>query len=690
MALLRQRAGTNQQGSTALGLVETARSFGFVAKGVRCPFETLGKIQFPALAHTTLTSGGHHYVVLCGMGRSMVRIMDPASGTVVKRPLSEFKSSWTGILILLAPGLEFKPGVKTRTGFARICELLIPLKSVLFQAFVGAVVATVLSLSTSVYVQKIVDDVIVDGNRNLLTLLSVSMLTILGFRLVIGWFQARLMLRTAQQLDSAMIMGYYRHLLRLPQAFFDTMRVGEITARVGDAAKIRNFLNGTFLNLLLQPLILLFALGAMFFYSWQLALLSLGLIPFNLVIYLASDWLSKKYQRLAMERGADFDSQLVESLNTQSIIRAFRLEEAMDVRMESRLVRLLRPIWDAANSALWIGSTASLITQAYTIVLLWIGATQVLKANLTAGQLMSCYALAGYLTGPITALIGMNSSIRDALIATDRLYEIIDLECEKNTGTVELSQRLNGTVRIEALSFKHPGRMPLLDKISLTAPFGKITALVGESGCGKSTVLALIRRLYVPDSGRIFIGETDIQHVSLDSLRRTVAIVPQHTHLLSGSVLENLAPGESRPNMVRLLRVCREVGVLEFIESLPGGFLATLTEDGRNLSGGERQRLALARALYTEANILLLDEPSSALDKKAERALMELLIRLRNQGKTIVLTAHTERLLEAADLVIDIGNEQDVPRVSGDRADCNPDGKSTVEADAPDRSRRSG
>jgi ABC-type bacteriocin/lantibiotic exporter with double-glycine peptidase domain len=654
LALLRRRIGTNQQGSTALGLVETARAFGLTAKGVRCPPEALSHIELPAIAHVNLTNGSQHYVVLCALDRTAARVMDPACGTLERWSHDQFRAAWSGVLVLLAPGLEFKPGARTKSAFARVCELLLSQKSFLFQAFVGAVATTILSLSTSIYVQKIVDNVIADGNRNLLALLGISMLAILIFRLVLGWFQTRLTLRMSQRIDAALILGYYRHLLRLPQPFFDTMRVGEITSRVGDAVKVRSFLNGALLNLVLQPLILLFALVAMFFYSWTLALLSLGLIPLNLLVYLAADWLNKRYQRLIMERGADFDAQLVESLGAQPVVRAFQLEAAMDLRTETRLVRLLRPVWDASNSGLIVGTVSGFISQAYGIALLWIGATQVLNASLTAGELMSCYTLAGYLTGPITALVGMNAAIRETLVATDRLYEIIDLDLEQDEGQVELTPALLGDIRFEGITFKYPGRLPVLNHLSCTIPAGQITALVGESGCGKSTLLALLQRLHAPDAGRIFIGETDLRYVSLASLRSAIAVVPQQTSLLAGTVLENLTPGEETPDMARVLRVCRETGILEFIESLPNGYRTMLTENGRNLSGGQRQRLAIARALYTEAPILLLDEPSAALDQRSERELLALLLRLRGQGRTIVVSAHTERLLEAADQVLEI------------------------------------
>ena len=191
-----------------------------------------------------------------------------------------------------------------------------------------------------------------------------------------------------------------------------------------------------------------------------------------------------------------------------------------------------------------------------------------------------------------------------------------------------------------------------MQDITLTIPAGKITALVGESGCGKSTLLALLQRLYLPSEGRVFLGEHDIQYYRLASLRRHLAVVPQQTHLLAGTIVENLAPGDYAPDMEKILRLCREVGALEFIEKLPQGFLTHLSENGGNLSGGQRQRLALVRALYLDAPILLLDEPSSALDAKAEQTLVALCEHQRALGRTVIVAAHTPAFLAVADQIV--------------------------------------
>lgn len=652
LAEVRRLAGTNCNGTTALGLVEGARALGLAARAVKGTVEQIPGVPLPAIAHCVIDQRRLHYVVLVAWGGKRAKVMDPVVGRAEKWSRERFQSVWTGVLILLAPGGDFQTGDRTVPPARRLWRLLQPHQAMLMQAFAGAAVSTVLALGTSVYVQKIVDYVIPDGNRPLLNLLGLIMLVVLGAKLVLGVFQSLLLLRMAQGIDARLILAYYRHLLRLPQPFFDSMRVGEITSRVADAVKVRNFLNNTLLNLVLNPLILCFALLAMAFYSWKLALLSLVLVPANGAVYWFTNRRNRSCQRELMERAADFDSQLVESLNAQSIVRRFGLEEASSLKTEIRLARLLKTCWDAAIAGLGGNTAGALLTQTYQVGLLWLGAVLVLGSSLTPGELMSCYTLAGYLTGPVTALIGLNTSIQEALIATDRLFEIMDLDLEKDQGTIELTPARTGGIRFDDVGFKHAGRVTTLQAVSFICPAGRITALKGESGCGKSTVLSLIQRLYCPQHGRIFIGEHDLQYYSLASLRRAVAVVPQNTVLLLGTVLENLAPGEFQPDLERVLRLCREVGVLEMIEKLPQGFFTHLTENGVNLSGGQRQRLALVRALYRDAPILLLDEPSSALDERSEELLMEVLLGMRASGKTIVFAAHNPGLLRIADHVV--------------------------------------
>jgi len=653
IAQLRAQVGTTKQGTTALGLVDVARKLGLTAMGVKGSFKQATAAPLPAIAHCLIDQRLLHYVVVTRITERQVEVMDPTEGRIVRWSHEKFNSVWTGILILFESGVGFTKGNHTVTPLRRFWLLLRPHRADLTLAFAAAVLSTILALLTAVYVQKIIDQVIAEGDRPLLSLLGTVMFAILGCRLVLGVVQSLLSLRTARRMDTQLMLSYYRHLLRLPQTFFDTMRVGEITSRVGDAVKVRYFLNNTLLGLLLNPLVIVFAFGGMFLYSPRLALLSLLLLPVNALIYWLVDRGNRRYERELMERGADFGAQLTESLSAQSVIRRFRLETHVTRVTESKLTRLLGAVWRSSLLALGGGLVTTLIAQGYLIGVLWLGGSLVLDAHFTLGQLMSCFTLASCLTGPLTTLIGLNSSIQDALIATDRLFEIMDLELEQNPGTVEFSAESARELRLENVSFRHAGRRTTLKDVTLSFSAGCIAALAGESGCGKSTLLALIQRLYLPGQGRIMFGDIDAQSFTLDSLRRHLAVVPQATVLLSGTVLENLAPGDPQPDLERLHDLCREVGVLELIENLPRGFDTPLTENGANLSGGQRQRLALVRALYLDAPIMLLDEPTASLDPAGESRVLSLLRKLRDKGRIIIIAAHHPAVLACADRVVE-------------------------------------
>lgn len=493
---------------------------------------------------------------------------------------------------------------------------------------------TVLSLAGAIYLGRIVDPVIPDGNQALLNLMALGMLAVLVFRIVLGVFQSLIMLRVGQALNATLLLGYYRHLLSLPQQFFDTMRVGEMLSRMGDAVRIQAFINSGVLNLALSALVMLFSFWAMFFFAWQLAVLSAAMAAGYAILYWVVNRINRFFERRQMESGAELEAHLVESLNAASMMRQFRLEWLANLRTENRLVELLKLGWRSAMAGLWTGNAGAVLSQCYAIGLLWMGAGLALAAELTPGKLMTCYALSGHLVGPIQTLLGMNQTIQSALIAADRLFEIMDLEAEADGGEVELPAGQLGDIRLEKVTFKYPGRTETLREVSLTIPVGKITAIIGESGSGKSTFLALLQRLYPLDSGKIYFGETDIRFIRAASLRRHIAAVSQKMNLLAGTIAENIAPGEFPPNLPKVERICRELSLAAFIDALPKGYDTLLNENATNLSGRQRQRIAIARALYADASILLLDEPTASLDAEAEEKLTAVIRRLRKEGKT--------------------------------------------------------
>lgn len=652
VARIRQFASTDQKGTNVLGLIEAAQKMGLQAKGVKGTFESLSKIPVPAIAHVVVKNQLHHYVVVYEVTKKYVVVMDPADGRIHRKTHDEFKQEWTGVLVLLLPGDGFQTGDNKLSVWQRFWQLLRPHKGVMLQALFGAVIYTLLGLSTSIYVQKIVDNVLVGGNRNLLNLLSVVMIVLLLLQIFIDTAKNFFNLKTGQQIDAALILGYYKHLLKLPQSFFDTMRVGEIISRVNDAVKIRLFINDVALGLVVNVLVVLFSFGLMFTYYWKLAVVMALIVPIYALIYFVVNRINRKYQRRLMEEGAELESQLVESLNAVATIKRFGLEAFANEKTETRFISLLQTIYTTGSSGIWSGTVLGFVTRLFTIVLLWLGAAYVLDRQITPGELLSFYALIGYFTGPASSLIGANRSIQDARIAADRLFEIMDLEREQTENKVWLTPELVGDIRFDDVSFRYGTRTTVFENLTLTIPKGQVTAIVGESGSGKSTLLSLVQGLYPLLKGSIHIGDYDIKYLHPDSLRRVVSVVPQKIDLFAGNVVDNIAIGEPEPDMQRIIGICRELGIMDFVEKLPSGFQTYLGENGVSLSGGQRQRIAIARALYRDPAVLILDEATSALDSGSEQFVKQTVQHLRQAGRTVIIIAHRLSTVRQADKII--------------------------------------
>jgi ATP-binding cassette subfamily B protein len=431
------------------------------------------------------------------------------------------------------------------------------------------------------------------------------------------------------------------------------MRVGEIISRVNDAVKIRAFINDIALNMIVNILIVAFSIGLMFLYYWKLAVIMLCIIPFYLIIYFISNKVNKKWQRRLMENSAELESQLVESLNAVGTIKRFGLEEYANDKTENRFIGLLRTINKSSTYSIYIGSGAELVTRLFTIILLWAGSYYVIQRELSPGELLSFYALIGYFTGPAASLIGANKSIQDALIAADRLFEIIDLEVETdNANKVTLTPELIGDIQCSNVSFRYGTRTTVFEGLDLVINKGSSTAIVGESGSGKSTLLSLLQNLYPLKAGFISIGGIDLQNISNRSLRKCVGVVPQHIDLFAGSIVENIAIGDTEPNMQRLLGLAKMLGIHEFVEKLPNSYNTYLSEQGVNLSGGQRQRIAIARALYRNPEILILDEATSSLDPVSEQKVQDTLQWFQQQGKTIIVIAHRLSTIKNCDTIL--------------------------------------
>lgn len=652
IARIRQYASTDKRGTNALGMVEAATKLGFTCKAVRGGPDSLAKIPLPGIAHV-IREQLQHFVVVYKVKPKTITFMDPADGRFHQVPTAEFQTLWSGVLLLLVPDESFQREQLKTSSFRQFMSLLKPHRTVMQQALFGAMIYSILGLTTSVYVEKIVDNVLGDGNVNLLHLLSILMIVLLVLRTFVGAMKSILALKTGQKLDATLILGYYKHLLTLPQPFFDTMRTGEIISRINDAVKIRYFINNVSLDLAVNGMILVFTTLLMFVYSWKLTLITLSCIPFFVFLYVIANRLNRKYARQIMERSADLEAQLVESVNAIGTIKRFGMERFVHLKTETRFVRLLQGSYVSGLAGIRINAFSQLVSGGITIAVLWGGSNLVLAQELTAGTLMSFYALTGYILGPVLALINANQTIQDALIAADRLFQIMDLEQEEIlTGKMDVTAAQMGDIRFHQVSFRYGTRQQVFENFDLTLTMGKTTAIIGESGSGKTTLISLLQNIYPIQQGQISIGSCELRHIRNESLRRMVATVPQEVQLFAGSILENIALGEYEPDMERVLNICGSLGIRTFIEQLPQGYQTAVGEHGLSLSGGERQRVAIARALYKNPEILIFDEATSSLDAHSEKQVKETLRAFAASGRTVIVIAHRLSTIQDADQIV--------------------------------------
>lgn len=658
IARIRQFANTDKRGTNVLGVIEAAEKMGFTAKGVKGGLDAIPKIPLPAIAHIVVGKQLQHFVVIYKVTKKNIEVMDPGKGKMTTYSYEDFKKLWTGVLILFAKNDDFKSYNEKTSPLKRFWVLIQPHKTILLQALFGAVIFTILGLAMSIYVQKITDYVLVGGNRKLLNLLSFSMIGIVLLQVYIGSKKSIFVLKTGQLIDAKLILGYYKHLLRLPQRFFDTMQIGEITSRINDAVKIRAFINNVAIDMLVNIFIVIFAFALMFTYYWKLALVILLVIPFYFIVYVLMNRFNKKVERSLMENAAELQTQLVESITHVRTVKEFGIEEFSNIKTENRFVKLLFTTYKSGLNVIFSWTSTQFLASTFTIILLWVGSGYVLDGEITTGELFSFYALIGYFTSPVASLIGMNKTIQNALIAADRLFEIMDLEREESENKIELKKDYLGDIVFENVSFRYGSRTEVFKNFNAIIKKGNTTAIVGESGSGKTTLISLLQNLYPISDGKIYIGDYDLKHIHYKSLRNLVGVIPQQLNLFSGTIIENIALGQDFPNMQQIIELSNKLEITPFVEKLPNGFETQIGENGAMLSGGQKQRIAIARALYKNPEILLMDEATSALDTNSELIVKQVIDDFKAQGKTVVVIAHRLSTIANANTILVMENGQ--------------------------------
>jgi ATP-binding cassette subfamily B protein len=624
-----------------------AATMGLHVSGVRVPAAQGTRLQAPAL----LPWQGSFALVRASNARGLL-LASPRDGWVEISPQQIPEVFPEGIDLLLMERSSSTPD--QRFGFNWFWPSLQRYRGILLQVLLASFVVQLFSLANPLLIQVIIDKVISQRSLDTLQVLGFALVVVTLLEGVIGSLRTFLFSETTNRIDLRLGAEVIDHLLRLPLSYFDRRPVGELGTRIAELEKIRSFLTGQALTTLLDTAFSVIYIVVMVIYSWLLTAIALSVLPIQIGLTLLGAPLFRRQFRDAAQENARTQSHLVEVLTGIQTVKAQNVEMISRWKWQDFYSRYISRTFEKTITGTALTETSQVLQKLSQLLVLWVGASLVLKGEMSLGQLIAFRIISGYVTQPLLRLSSIWQNIQELKVSFERLADVVDTPEESDESDKQKIPLppIDGEVRFEDVCFSFNSSAPqVLRHIDLLIPAGTFVGVVGQSGSGKSTLTKMLSRLYSPNSGRVLIDGYDIDKVELYSLRRQIGIVPQDPLLFSGTVAENIALTDPDASSEAIVEAARLACAHDFIMELPSGYSSTVGERGTSLSGGQRQRLALARTLLSRPKLLVLDEATSALDYDTERRVCDnLLEQVRNS--TVFFITHRLSTIRRADLIV--------------------------------------
>ncbi len=643
---LRQRFPLSLKGAKLSHLIAIAQQLGFTTRPLRLDMEDLGKLKLPCILHWDL----NHFVVLANVGRSKVTILDPAVGQR-KLSFAEVSAHFTGVALELRPGPEFKPqrampAVSLRQLTGKVSGwwrslALIGLLSVALQVFV---------LLGPFYLQWVVDQVLVSADRDLLVVLGLgfglALLLQVGTGLLRGWSVVYLSSRLGLQ----WMGNVFAHLLKLPLDFFEKRHLGDITSRMQSVQAIQRTLTTSFVEAIIDGLMAVVTLGMMLLYSWKLVLVTLLAVALYLGLRAIAYRPVRDRTEQQLVAAAKQQTHLLETLRGMQSLKLAGSEPTRQATYANLMTETVNQEVRLARMGLGFNTASQLVFGIERIAVIWIGATLALSNVFSAGMLIAYLAYKDQFAQRVSGLIDKWIEFRMLRLHGERLADIVLTPPEESLALPDLPPPADTRIEVSGLSFRYAEGEPwVLKDCSFTVEPGESVAIIGASGCGKTTLVKLMLGLLKPSEGTIKVGGQDLHRIGPQNVRKIVGAVMQDDQLFAGSIAENIAFFDPEIDFERVEKAARLAAVHEDIAAMPMGYHGLIGDMGSALSGGQKQRIILARALYRDPRILFLDEATSHLDVMRERLVNEA---VRNLQLTKVIVAHRPETIASADRVL--------------------------------------
>ena len=668
---LRVACGISRDGSKASNLLKAARQYGLEAKGYRREPAGLRDVPLPAILHWNF----NHFVVLEGFRNGKAFINDPAHGPVALGT-EEFDQAFTGVVLTFQKDAAFRPGGRPPGLLAALVPRLAGAWEGVAYVFLAGLFLVLPGLAVPTYGRVFVDNVLVRGLHDWLRPLLILMAVTGIVQIVLTWLQQRHLLRLETRLALTTSARFFWHVLRLPLHFFTQRYAGEIANRVSINDRVARLLSGDLATTLLGMVMIAFYAALMVQYDVFLTAVSVGVVAVNLA---ALKWMSRARtdlsQRLLQDRGKVMGVAM-NGLQTIETLKATGSESDFFGRWAGYHAKAVNAGQQLALTTQLLGVLPPFLLSVNTALVLGIGGSLVMDGELSMGMLMAFHALMLAFVAPVNRMVTLGGTLQEVKGDMTRLDDVLRAEPDafgppehgdpappadaepsdpstirgESARSVAAAARLTGHVELRDVTFGYsPLDPPLISGFSLTLKPGSRVALVGGSGCGKSTVARLLTGLHQPWSGEILFDGVPRDRVPRDVMTASLAMVDQDVFLFEGTVRDNLALWDPTIPEADLVQAARDARIHDEVAQRYGGYASGVEEGGRNFSGGQRQRLEIARALAGSPSILVLDEATSALDPATEKEIDD---HLRRRGCTCLLVAHRLSTIRDCDEII--------------------------------------
>lgn len=650
---LREESGTTKTGTTLLGLFQAAPKFGLIAEPYEADIPNLKKQTNPCILHIIKEKHLQHYVVCYGFDEDAFLISDPAEG-VKKWSEEELEPVWESkALLLIKKGDDFvtKDDAKKDkwSWIKNLAEEDIPILGV--AVALGLFIA-VLGLSTAIFTQKLIDEFLPDEDTVKL-FVGLGLLTFLLLaRNGLSWIRQLFLIRQSRDFNNRMIQSFYGSLLRLPIPFFHNRKTGDLIARMNDTRRLQSTITYLIGDVIIDVLLVVTATVFIMYYSVSLGLFILLSIPVFFLLTWRYHTSIRDGQKDVMKAHALNESNYVDKIQGIAAIKENNREPFFSNVTKRVYGHFQNTIFDLGNVGIRFSFWADTANVLFIVGMFALGSLMVLNGEILLGALIAVVQMSGQMIPSANRLALTNLQIQEARVAFDRMYEFTSLNPEYSVnGRQEKVQGFQfDSLDIRDLSFRFPGRSQLLKGVSLKVKKGEIVGILGESGCGKTTILQILKRFYDEESGELLVnGSFNLQEIPVPDWRGCLASVPQEIKIFNASLIQNISLGEiTKPEEIeKVIQFCKESGLGIFFEAFPQGYATLLGEEGVNISGGQKQLVALARALYQKPQLLLLDEPTSAMDRETEKKVLDLLTNLRNEMAVMMVTHRVQSIKHA-------------------------------------------